>query len=212
MIEYREYEHTYEKEVINIFTGAFRDYPLFYGAFENHFERKEDLDNCYEHVIKGIFKATIRQDECYVGLKGDKVVSVVITESPGDKPVGFWDYALSGMPGIFLRLGLGDTLSYMKLSEETEYAVKKIKEPRWHLYFLVVDPEHHSEGIGSDAIQNFLIPLVKKNNGKIITVTTNAERNVNFYIKNGFSLIQEETLVYDGKEIGTWTVRMDLLE
>lgn len=212
MIEYREYEHTYEKEVINIFTGAFRDYPLFYGAFEKHFERKEDLDNCYEHVIKGIFKATIRQDECYVGLKGDKVVSVVITESPGDKPVGFWDYALSGMPGIFLRLGLGDTLSYMKLSEETEYAVKKIKEPRWHLYFLVVDPEHHSEGIGSDAIQNFLIPLVKKNNGKIITVTTNAERNVNFYIKNGFSLIQEETLVYDGKEIGNWTFRMDLLE
>ena len=210
MIEYREYKHTHEKEVIRIFTEAFRDYPLFYGAFENHFERKEQLDNCYEHVIKGIFKATIRQDECYVGLKDGKVVSVVITESPGDKPVGFWDYAFSGMPGIFLRLGLGDTLGYMELSEETEIVVKKIKEPRWHLYFLVVDPEHHSQGIGSDAIQNFLIPLVKENNGKIITVTTNAERNVDFYIRNGFSLIEEETLMYDGKEIGNWTFRMDL--
>ena len=78
------------------------------------------------------------------------------------------------------------------------------------LYSLVVDPEHQSKGVGSDAIQNFLIPLVKENGGKIITVTTNAVRNVNFYIENGFSLIEEETLVYDGKEIGNWTFRMDL--
>ena len=75
---------------------------------------------------------------------------------------------------------------------------------------MAVDPEYHGKGIGSDAIQNFLIPLVKEKGGKIITVTTNAVRNVNFYIENGFSLIQEETLVYDGKEIGNWTFRMDL--
>ena len=75
---------------------------------------------------------------------------------------------------------------------------------------MAVDPEYHGKGIGSDAIQNFLIPLVKENNGKLITVTTNSAKNVDFYIGNGFSLVKEETLEHNAKSFGNWTFRMDL--
>lgn len=98
----------------------------------------------------------------------------------------------------------------MDLSDRTERVVRSISEPHWHLYFLSVDPKLQGEGLGSEAIRNFLIPLVKKNNGKMITVTTNFENNVNFYLNNGFSLVKEETLEYDGKPVGNWTFRMDL--
>ena len=98
----------------------------------------------------------------------------------------------------------------MELSERTEDVVKSIKEPHWHLYFLVVNPKLQSKGLGSDAIQNFVIPLVKDNNGKMITVTTNSENNVKFYLKNGFSLVKEETIMYNEKSLGNWTFRMDL--
>jgi GNAT superfamily N-acetyltransferase len=114
------------------------------------------------------------------------------------------------MMGVIIRLGLKNTLQFMNLSDRTEVVVKRIKEPRWHLYFLAVAPKHQGEGVGSDAIHNFVIPLVKERNGKLITVTTNAEKNVNFYLKNGFSLVEEEMLKYNGNTFGNWTFRMDL--
>ena len=48
------------------------------------------------------------------------------------------------------------------MSDKTEIVVKSIPEPRWHLYFLAVDPKYQKLGIGSGAIQDFLIPLVKE--------------------------------------------------
>ena len=98
----------------------------------------------------------------------------------------------------------------MELSDKTEIVVKSIPEKRWHLYFLAVDPEYQDRGIGSGAIRDFLIPLVKSNGGNLITVTTNAEKNVAFYMNNGFTLVKEETLEYNAKSIGNWTFRMDL--
>ena len=98
----------------------------------------------------------------------------------------------------------------MEISERTELVVKSIKGQRWHLYFLAIDPKLQGKGVGTDAIRNFVIPLVKKHNGKLITVTTNSEKNVSFYINNGFSLVEEETIAFNEKSIGNWTFRMDL--
>lgn len=131
-------------------------------------------------------------------------------ESPDNKPVSVWDYIVCGMPGIIMRLGIKNTFKYLDLSERTEDVVKSIKEPHWHLYFLVVDPKLQGKGIGSDAIRNLVVPLVKKNNGKMITVTTNSERNVSFYLNNGFSIVEEETIEYNEKPFGNWTFKMDL--
>ena len=54
------------------------------------------------------------------------------------------------------------------------------------------------------------MPLVRSNGGNLITVTTNSEKNVAFYIDNGFTLVKEETLEYKARSIGNWTFRMDL--
>ena len=160
--------------------------------------------------MKGLFKATIRKNDCFIGVADGTVRAIVIVEKPSDKPISFWDYAVSGMPGVIAKTGLANTLKFMELSDKTEIVVKSIPEKRWHLYFLAVDPSYQSQGIGTGAIQDFLIPLVRSNGGDLITVTTNAEKNVDFYIRNGFSLIKEETLEYNAKSIGNWTFRMDL--
>jgi len=210
MVEYKRYDSSYEAETIKIFTESFVNYPLFWGIFEDRFKSERKLRSFFEHLMKGIFKATIRKNDCYIGIVDEKVKAIVIVEKPTDKPVGFWDYAVSGMPGVIAKIGLADTLKFMELSDKTEIVVKSIPEPRWHLYFLAVDPKNQSKGIGTDAIQNFLIPLVRSNGGDLITVTTNSEKNVDFYIKNGFSLIKEETLEYNARSIGNWSFRMDL--
>ena len=209
-IKYVRFEKSYEDEVLNVFIKSFVKYPLFWEVFEDRFKSEIKLRSFYEHLMKGIFRATIRKDDCYIGIIDGKVASIVIIEKPSDKPVGFWDYAVSGMMGVIARIGLIGTLKFMELSDKTEVVVKSIPEPRWHLYFLAVDPECQSRGIGSGAIQDFLIPLVRSNGGNLITVTTNSAKNVDFYIDNGFSLVKEETLEYNTKSIGNWTFRMDL--
>ncbi len=210
VVEYKHYDKSYEDEVLKVFTESFVNYPLFWGVFEERFRSEIKLRIFYERLMKGIFKATIRKDDCYIGIADGKVKVIVIIEKPSDKPVGFWDYAVSGMAGIIVRIGLKDTLKFMEMSDKTEICVKSIPEPRWHLYFLAVDPNCQKQGYGSGAIQDFLIPLVKSNGGKLITVTTNAEKNVAFYRNNGFKLVKEETLECNAKSVGNWTFRMDL--
>ena len=210
MIEYKRYDRSYEDEVLKVFTASFVNYPLFWGVFEDRFKSETELRSFYERLMKGIFRATVRKDDCYIGIEDGKVIVIVIVEKPSDRPVGFWDYAVSGMAGIIASIGLKDTLKFMELSDKTEIVVKSIPEPRWHLYFLAVAPGYQSRGIGTGAIHDLLIPLVRSNGGNLITVTTNSEKNVDFYIKNGFSLVKEETLAYKEKSIRNWTFRMDL--
>ena len=210
MVEYKRYDSSYEAETLKVLIESFVNYPLFWGIFKDRFKSESKLRNFYERLMKGIFRATIRKNDCYIGIIDGKVTSIVIVEKPSDKPIGFWDYAVSGMAGIIARIGIKDTLRFMEMSDKTEIVVKSIPEPRWHLYFLSVDPNNQKQGIGSGAIQDFLIPLVSSNGGNLITVTTNSEKNVDFYIKNGFSLVKEETLEYKAKSFGNWTFRMDL--
>ena len=210
MVEYKRYDRSYEDEVLKVLTESFVNYPLFWGVFEDRFKSEIKLRSFYECLMKGIFRATVRKDDCYMVIADGKVKAVVIVEKPSDKPVGFWDYAVSGMAGIIARIGIRDTLRFMEMSDKTEIVVRSIPGPRWHLYFLAVDPKYQKSGIGSGAIQDFLIPLVRSNGGNLITVTTNSEKNVAFYIDNGFRLVKEETLECNAKTIGNWTFRMDL--
>ena len=210
MVEYKQYDSSYEAETLKVFIESFVHYPLFWGIFEDLFKSEIKLRSFHAQLMKGLFKATIRKEACYIGVADGKVRAVVIVEKPSDKPISFWDYAVSGMAGVIAKIGLANTLKFMELSDKTEIVVKSIPEKRWHLYFLAVDPNYQSQGIGTGAIQNFLIPLVKSNGGNLITVTTNSEKNVDFYIHNGFSLVKEETLEYNAKSIGNWTFRMDL--
>lgn len=209
-IEYKKYNASYEKEAIALFVKGFEGYPLF-EIVKNDFKTEERFRGFYHCFMKALFKATIRRNACYIGINDGKVVGLVIIDAPTDKPVGFWDYVLCGGLKPILKLGLSNSLKFLRLSDVTEAVVKSMKEPRWHLYFLVVDPEQQGKGIGSGAINDFLIPFIREKNGKLITVTTNAKRNIEFYANNGFSLIKEETLAYKNRTIENWSFKMDLL-
>ena len=125
MVEYKRYDRSYEDEVLNVFTASFVNYPLFWGVFEDRFKSETELRSFYERLMKGIFRATVRKDDCYIGIADGKVKVIVIVEKPSDKPVGFWDYAVSGMAGIIARIGIRDTLRFMEMSDKTEFTLTK---------------------------------------------------------------------------------------
>ena len=77
MVEYKRYDRSYEDEVLRVFTEAFAGYPLFWGVFEGRFKTEAELRSFYERLMKGIFRATIRKDDCYIGFEYGKVASIV---------------------------------------------------------------------------------------------------------------------------------------
>ena len=89
MVEYKRYDRSYEDEVLKVLTESFVNYPLFWGVFEDRFKSGTELRSFYERLMKGIFRATVRKDDCYMVIADGKVKAIVIVEKPSDKPVGF---------------------------------------------------------------------------------------------------------------------------
>ena len=77
MIEYKRYDRSYEDEVLKVFTESFVNYPLFWGVFEDRFKSETELHSFYERLMKGIFRATVRKDDCYIGIADGKVKVIV---------------------------------------------------------------------------------------------------------------------------------------
>jgi hypothetical protein len=69
--------------------------------------------------MRVIFRATIRQYGCYIGFRSNEIVSLVIINSPDNKPVGVWDYTVCGMMSVIMKLGLKKTFGFMDLSDRT---------------------------------------------------------------------------------------------
>ena len=63
--------------------------------------------------MKSLFKATIRKNECYIGINDGKVIDLVIIDGPTDKPVGFIDYVISGGIKPILKLGIFNALKFL---------------------------------------------------------------------------------------------------
>ena len=80
MIEYKRYDRSYENEVLKVFTESFVNYPLFWGVFEDRFKSETELRSFYERLMKGIFRATVRKDDCYMGTP--KLTAVVVFPTP----------------------------------------------------------------------------------------------------------------------------------
>ena len=87
MIEYKCYDRSYEDEVLKVFTESFVNYPLFWGVFEDRFKSGTELRSFYERLMKGIFRATVRKDDCYMGIADGKVKAIVIVEKPSNRLV-----------------------------------------------------------------------------------------------------------------------------
>ena len=68
MVEYKRYDKSYEDEVLKVFTEAFVNYPLFWGVFEDRFKSESKLRSFYDRLMKGIFRATVRRNDCYIGI------------------------------------------------------------------------------------------------------------------------------------------------
>jgi ribosomal protein S18 acetylase RimI-like enzyme len=78
-----------------------------------------------------------------------------------------------------------------------------VPEPHWYLMILGVDPPHQGQGVGSALIESMLVRADA--DGMPCYLETAKPRNVTFYRKHGFEVIEEDDIVGGGPHV--WMMR-----
>lgn len=99
----------------------------------------------------------------------------------------------SGFLGVPFRIGFGPFAKFAGANEVMDKIHKKhVPEPHWYLMVVGVDPELQNHGVGSGLVKEGLTHADQS--GCPCYLETSEKRNLAFYERLGFVVIEEATL------------------
>ena len=99
----------------------------------------------------------------------------------------------SGMLGVPFRTGFGPFVKFMTANEIMDKIHKaRVSEPHWYLMIVGVDPELQGQGVGSAIVREGL--ALADRESKPCYLETSEHRNLAFYERLGFVVLEEATL------------------
>ena len=99
----------------------------------------------------------------------------------------------SGMFGVPFRTGFGPFFTFMGANEVMDKIHKaRVPEPHWYLMIVGVDPELQGQGAGSAIIREGLALVDRES--KPCYLETSERRNLAFYERHGFVVLEEAIL------------------
>ncbi len=210
MITYREAEKNEISQIARLTTVSFGNYPFFDFALLNAFKRESDYFAYLEKLHSIHIRANMQRHKCFVGVEDGKIVSAALLQHPTKKRISVWDYIRAGAVGLLFPVDLPKILDFFAISEEAQIDCAHQYASSWYLEMLVVDGTMKGRGLGSKMLHDCLIPYIRKQGGKTLTLITNTEQNCRFYQKNGFRQFAVRTLERDGMRIANWSFEMDI--
>ena len=176
---------------------AFHDDPLMRYAIPDSDERARLLPSLYERMIRFGMLA----GEVYA--TGDVPEGVAIWIPPNAK----WtreNIEASGMHEFATLIGNDAYQRYREVvSQEWQARLREIPGPGWYLFILGVEPRVQRRGLGGALMR----PILDRADTEQVVcyLETENERNVAFYLKQGFDLIVSEEAGTGG--VRFWTFR-----
>jgi len=112
----------------------------------------------------------------------------------------------SGMLGVPFRTGFGPFGKFMIANETMDKIHKaRVPEPHWYLMVVGVDPELQNQGVGSAIVRDGL--AIADRELKPCYLETSEPRNLAFYERHGFIVLEEATLGKGGPP--AWAMRRE---
>jgi ribosomal protein S18 acetylase RimI-like enzyme len=112
----------------------------------------------------------------------------------------------SGMLGVPFRTGFGPFVKFMTANETMDKIHKaRVPEPHWYLVVVGVDPELQGQGVGSAIVREGL--ALADRESKPCYLETSERRNLAFYKRLGFVVLEEATLGKGGPK--AWAMRRE---
>lgn len=193
------------KEAAELAARAFEDYEYFTNYFPNPQERRKVLRTViYREYLTNYGKVH------FLTAKVDgKMVAVAQLNAPEYRKPSDFQYLIHGWPLVYRgvnRKRLDDWLEMDAEAGRPCHDYQKTAPDVWYASSLTVDPKAQGTGIGSQFIA-FWEEYIRAHGGKQLVFFTNSEKNRAYYIKRGFEVFHTREFIYDGKKMGSWSVK-----
>lgn len=187
---------------------AFEDYEYFTNYFPNLDERRRVLRS----VIYREYLTSYGKVHLLSARVDGRLAATAQLNAPGYRKPSDLSYLLHGWPLVYRgvsRRRLDDWLAMDAAAGKPCHDYQKTGEGIWYASSLTVDPLFQGTGIGT-AFITLWEEFIRGRGGKELVFFTNSEKNLVFYLHRGFELFHEQEFIYDGKKMGSWSVRKTL--
>jgi len=204
-ITYRQVKKDDYDACIEVNYEAFRDYPILH-IFD--LEPKEKLNNFNKSLMGVHLYEALVKDTAFVAERNNEILGVALVQRPEHKESSIPEYFLYGALSVFRYGGIKNAFGFLNMIDrfnEPHVQYAKKHPCTWNLECIAVNKKCQGQGIGSHMINDCVIPYIKENGGNCLTLITNKEKNVLFYKKNGFKILQYNDLTFNNKHVDNWT-------
>ena len=176
------------------------DYP-FMTLIKDDLKKPEYYPSFLELLDSLLTRLYIKGETCLVAERDGEILAVALLQQ---KDFSILSYLLNGIIKLFRFITPRNLLKYLDLVERSEQHLKRSGNFDWYLMMLGVNASSQNQGIGSAFLQEGVEPYLKSKGCKRLGLITSTEKNVCFYEKNKYELLDSMMLEYGAKSIGNW--------
>lgn len=197
------------REAAQVAARAFHSYEYF----TNWFPDPDERFRITFAILWREFKTNFNASRYLVGKQDGKIVCVAQLNPPSYRKPSDLRYILNGWLKVYREGDRATIDSWLKMDADAGipcHEYQKTGPGIWYASSLTVDPNVQGTGVGSRFIE-FWEEYIRENGGRELVFFTNSEKNIAFYQKRGFEVIDYRTIEYGGATMGSWSVKKVLV-
>ena len=188
------------QKIGKVVADSFFDYP-FLTLIIDDLKKPEYYPAFLELLESLLTRLYIKEETCLVAEQDGEILAVALLQQ---EDFSLLSYLLNGVIKLFCYIKPRNFLKYLDLVDRSEEHLKKSNSFDWYLMLLAVNPSVKGQGVGSAFLRDAIEPYVKSKGCKRLGLITSTEKNVSFYKKNEYVLLDFMELEYGTKSIGNW--------
>ena len=199
-IVYRKARLDEYQKIGKIVAYSFFDYPFLTLIIDDL--KKPEYYLAFLELLESLLtRLYIKEETCLVAEQDGEILAVALLQQNN---FSILSYLLNGVIKLFRYISPRNFLKYLDLVDRSEEHLKKSNSFDWYLMLLAVNPSVKGQGVGSAFLRDAVEPYVKSKGCKRLGLITSTEKNVSFYKKNEYVLLDFMELEYGTKSIGNW--------
>ena len=199
-IIYRKARLDEYQKIGKVVADSFFDYP-FLTLIIDDLKKPEYYPAFLELLESLLTRLYIKEETCLVAEQDGEILAVALLQQ---EDFSLLSYLLNGVIKLFCYIKPRNFLKYLDLVDRSEEHLKKSNSFDWYLMLLAVNPSVKGQGVGSAFLRDAVEPYVKSKGCMRLGLITSTEKNVSFYKKNEYVLLDFMELEYGSKSIGNW--------
>ena len=199
-IIYRKARLDEYQKIGKVVADSFFDYPFLTLIIDDL--KKPDYYPAFLELLESLLtRLYIKEETCLVAEQDGEILAVALLQQ---NDFSILSYLLNGIIKLFRFITPLNLLKYLDLVERSEQHLKRSGNFDWYLMMLGVNASVQNQGIGSVFLQEGVESYLKSKGCKRLGLITSTEKNVCFYEKNKYELLDSIMLEYGTKSIGNW--------